>query len=115
MSLAQILLPPPTEQGMEEFMFAHYQHHLAINEGLRARGYEPAVYQIYPVNMADKRDVQRFLDQHQQWHNDFESLLGLQGFDLSGVDFEDQKQSDAWSWLNLNGHRNAALTLNLTF
>ena len=39
MSLAQLLGIPPTQQGMDEFSWAHYQHHYAdINLELRQIG-----------------------------------------------------------------------------
>lgn len=112
MSLAQVLLPAPVPTGMEEWAHAHMQHHVAIITAMRqARGFELPLRQIFPVNWDDPVSISIFLREHQQMHNDFGIILGIQGNDLTNVDFQDQDQRESWFFLNLTQHRSAAEAL----
>lgn len=114
MSLAQVAFPPPTETGMEEWLFAHNLHHLAIIKAMKqVRDIQLPERQIYPVNVNDPASVAVFLREHQSLHNDFGAILGIQGNDIANVDFSQEKQREAWFFLNLVGHRAAAEALGL--
>lgn len=109
MSLVQLLSPPPTDRGFEEYSFAHYQHHrLLIDTILQVKGVQLVYLDIYPVTQAN---FQSFLENHQQLHDDYEGLLGIQGNDLSSVDFNDEKQRASWTWLNFTSHQSAVKIL----
>lgn len=113
MSLAQLLYPPPTPQGLGDFMFSHNQHHIAIIRGLKqVKNVDATLYQIYPFN---PKDLENWLQAHQQLHSDYESVLQIQGNDLSEVDFKNQKQFDAWLFLNFSSHRSAAQLLGVDY
>lgn len=104
MSLAQVVFPPPTKTGMEEWAFAHFQHHIAIIEAtLAIKNVRLNLYQLYPFNEHATAD---WLRQHQEAHNEFNAVYGVNGNDLSSVDFKNKKQKDAYFWLNFNEHRN---------
>lgn len=109
MSLAQVLSPPPTPNGFEEWTFSHFQHHQAIIRGLmEVKNLRATLYMIYPFN---PKDSQTWLELHQQLHNDYESALGISSNDLSSLDFSNQKQVDTWYYLNYSSHRDAAQIL----
>lgn len=110
-NLAQILFPPPTEQGLNEWMFHHVQHHRAIISAARAsRGAVLAEQMIFPYS---PRDKDNWLELHQDMHNDMNGLLGISGNDLSEVDFGNRKQREAWHSLHYFEHLAAATSLGL--
>jgi hypothetical protein len=109
MSLSQVIYPPPTKNGWQEWAFAHYQHHLAILTAMReVKNADLPLYNIYPF---DSHNPQGWLEQHQQQHFDFENILGVQGNDLTSVDFTNKKQLDGWLFLNYTSHQSAAAIL----
>jgi hypothetical protein len=110
-SLANILYPPPTKSGLEEFAFANYQHHQLTTSALfRSRGVQVATFNIYPLVRAS---AEVWLQQHQQWHNAMNSVLHTSGVDLSGVDFNNKEQFDAWIFIHFNEHNNWARLLGV--
>lgn len=103
MSLAQLLYPSPTDRGMDEWSFAHFDHHRTINQAIaRTRGIQVEEQRIYPVRPEDFDD---FLAQNQFWHNATNQVLGVQGVDLQSVDFQNKQARDAWIWLHFLQHR----------
>lgn len=104
-----LLYPPPTGHGFDEWLFANWQHHLAISHAIaRVKDMTIPESQIYPVNPSSFKN---FLRQHQEWHDAINNALGIQGVDLSNVDLEDDKERDAWTWLHFVSHRNWAQSL----
>jgi len=111
-SLAQVQFPAPTPQGLEEWGFAHWQHHQALlNRIEQVHGVRLPMLQIYPLDFDDQNDVQIFLQSHQSMHNDLGLLLGVQGNDLANVDFTNKDQREMWMFYNLQAHRAAAEAL----
>lgn len=91
---------------MEEWFYAHLQHHQAIIEAVRVNfGVMLPSYPIYPVNM---KDTSSFLRQHQMMHNDFAAVLNTPNTDVSGVDFDNKKEFDAWIQAHFLQHQAAA-------
>lgn len=112
MTLASVLYPSPTESGWEEWSFANYEHHLAIEEGLlQVLGIVATPFRIWPVNGAQFRDWQ---EQHQQSHTLFNRALGITGRDLTDLDFTDRSKADAWYFEHFIQHQAAAKTLGLS-
>lgn len=109
MGLPHILYPAPAEDGWEQWLLNNYVQHRAINDATAAQfGITVNQYQIYPVLPENLND---FLQQHQRWHNDMNASLGIPGNDLSSVDFQDEKQMDAWMFLHYQEHLAAVTTL----
>lgn len=103
MSLAHLLYPAPTPQGMEEWFFQHHQHHLAILGAMKAnKGIELDSFPLYPVNV---QQLQTWLETHQQMHNAMTEALGISGFDLSGLDLKDKAKSDNWFFQHYLQHQ----------
>lgn len=95
MALAAILYPSPTDKGIEEFMFANYQHHLALIDAVKqTQGVIMPLFQIYPVVFSD--NISAWEQQHQKQHNLLAQYLGIDSQDLTGIDFQDKTAFDAW-------------------
>jgi hypothetical protein len=103
MSLPQLYQPPEGSNGWQEYWFWHFQDHLEIVQRLRTLGFLVPVYDMDPWIDASKDLI---LEQHQQFHNDFNQLAGTAGNDLSDVDFKNAGQIKAWVWLNFIEHQN---------
>jgi hypothetical protein len=105
MGLAQIIYPRPTPQGFEEWVWDHYQHHIAIIQRAQVLGYKLNQYNIWPVRQENLKD---FLDQHQQMHTEMNAIANVQGGDLQDLDFKDKKKADAWYYIQYVEHQSVA-------
>lgn len=111
MSLAQLILPPPTEQGLEEWAFAHWQHHLAIATAVKqVHSINLDVGNLWPMSL---RNVETWLEAHQFAHNEMNAILRVNGNDLSTFDWKDEKQRQGFFYLNFQEHRSAATNTGL--
>lgn len=103
MSLAQILYPPPTAQGMEEWFQAHARHHDAIITAFQtSRGVVLDNLGLYPVN---EKDLSDWLQRHQRMHNAMTQVAGVQGTDLTGLDLNSKARSDQWFFQHFLQHQ----------
>lgn len=71
-------------------------------------------YQTYPIDYKNPQNFQFWLIQNAQAHDDFNSFLNLQSSDLTGVDIENQKQLEAWTYLNYKELYSACLALGIS-
>lgn len=111
MSLAQILYPSPTPQGIVEWSFHHLAHHQAILDGISSVfGIKTKLYRIWPM---DTQNLNDWAYQHQQQHNDFNATLGLGGQDLTVLDYKNQRQMDAFYFSHFSEHQAAAQKLGI--
>jgi len=67
----------------------------------------------YPLDPIPFDDLTTWLAWNQQAHNDFNGVLGLQGNDLEGVNFEDAGQKQAWLYLNYQELYSASAALSI--
>ena len=113
MSLPQVILPPPTGlQGLEEWAFAHYQHHLAIADAaLKVKRVKLVILQIYPMSLDNLQD---WLEDHQTIHNEMNALFKVQGNDLSTLNWNDERQREGFFFLNFMEHRSVAANTGLS-
>jgi hypothetical protein len=112
MSLPQILYPSPTDRGLDEFVHANWQHHQAINKALQnAYGIPFQAYIIFPLARGNEKS---WLEQHARWHSDMCAATGVQSTDLSTVNFDNQKERDAWYFLHYKEHEAIAQKLGIT-
>jgi hypothetical protein len=106
MSLAALLYPPPTPNGWQEWVYQNLTHHEAIISAARqSRNAGLILYQIYPFN---SEDPEGWLLQHQSQHNDMNGLFGVNGSDLSTLDFSNKRDVDAWLQLHFYEHQDVA-------
>lgn len=113
MSLAQVLYPPPTQQGWNEWSLWHAQHHLAIERAiLEVKGMQVVSFRLWPVSQPDFKD---WLEQHQQAHTVFCNILNISGEDLTDLDMRDKTKADGWFFSHIQQHRAAASALKVPY
>lgn len=67
-------------------------------------------YQLDPI---PANDLNTWLANHQQMHDDFNAILGYPGADLQDVDVNDPQQREYWAFLHWLEHSNANTVLNI--
>lgn len=112
MSLQALLNSPNgAEDNLPLWSFAHAQQHQKIIDAIRVqRGVSLSYYELDPINVLG---IQEWLFRHQQAHNDFNSVLGLPGDDLSVNVFDDEPALQAWIYQNFREHQAATSLLNV--
>lgn len=89
--------------------------HMAHHRDIIRRIFE--VYEVqlseFPLDPINPSDMEGWLWKHQQMHAEMAAQLGIQGFDLTDVDWEDDE--DLHNWINLNAqeHYQAGQILQL--
>ncbi len=109
--LADLYNVPTTNEERAQWSFAHTTHHRDINR----RIYELIKvalpeYILDPVNPENSGEWEY---QHQLMHDNQNAILGIQGQDLTGMDWKDQRLLAAWIWLNVNEHVQASNILEI--
>jgi hypothetical protein len=109
--LADLANVPTTDEERAQWSFAHMAHHRDINR----RIYELVKvalpeYILDPVNPEDSGDWEY---QHQLMHDAQNSILGIVGQDLTGIDWKDQRVLTAWIFLDFNEHYQASNILEI--
>lgn len=102
MPIENLLTALPDQAGIDDFSFNHRKDHEEIRQAIQK------IYGVnlpqYPIDPFSPNDMLRFLQYHQSYHNDMNSVLGLQSNDLSTADFANKEQRDSWIWLNWIEH-----------
>lgn len=110
-AIADLYNVPSTDDERSAWAFAHMAHHRDINRRL----YELVQvslpeYALDPINI-DAVGVWEY--QHQLMHNNQNQLLGINGFDLSEVDWKDINLLAGWIFLHSQEHLQAADILEI--
>lgn len=109
MPLPFILNIPQEDTGWDQWAYWHDRDHIEIHDAIfKLKGINLPIYVIYPV---DRQGFQGWLERHQQYHNDMNGVLGLNGDDLTGLDPNKAAELQAWLWLNFSEHQNARTNL----
>lgn len=109
--LADLANVPSTDEERAQWSFAHMAHHRDI----AARIYTLVKvalpeYILDPVNPADTGEWEY---QHQIMHDNQNALLGIDGQDLTGIDWKNQNELAAWIFLNMSEHFQASDILEI--
>lgn len=112
MSVATLISLPWKQPLFPDWVFEHASDHMVIRDRIQRR-FPTVNLPVYPLDPMRPRDLERWLELHQQAHNDFNGALGLQSNDLSSVNFEDQLQRDVWAWSNYTEHNAAHAVLGV--
>ena len=109
--LADLYNVPTTDEERAQWSFVHMAHHRDIARKI----YELVKVALpeYILDPIDPENTGQWEDQHQIMHNDQNVLLGIDGQDLTGLDFKDQRLLSGWIWLNANEHYRAAAILGI--
>lgn len=109
--LADLYNVPGTDEERAQWAFAHMAHHRDINR----RIYELVKvalpeYILDPVNPSDDGTWEY---QHQLMHDNQNALLGIDGQDLTDVDWKDSRILTSWVFLNASEHFQASNILEI--
>lgn len=112
MSLNGLLsIPEKNARGIATWLFWHANDHLEIVQAIaKTTTTKPPVYVLDPAN---PDDVKGWALTHQQAHNDMNSALGLQGSDLTSIDFSKELELKAWLFINFMEHAAARQTIGI--
>lgn len=89
-------------RSREEWSFHHGDHHVAVHGAIQAQGGGNAiVWQLYPINW---KDWDAYALRHQSAHDSVNQVLGINGSDLTGVDFNNQLEAENWHFRHFAEH-----------
>lgn len=109
--LASLYNVPGTDAERSWWSFAHMAHHRDINARiyLLTKVALPE-YILDPINIDDTGQWEY---QHQLMHDNQNQVLGIQGQDLTGINWKDMRLLNAWIFLNSNEHYQASNILEI--
>jgi hypothetical protein len=109
--LANLANVPSTDEERAQWSFAHMAHHRDIAEKIYVL--VKIALPEYIIDPIDPNDVGQWEYQHQLMHDNQNQLLGIEGQDLTGVDWKNQNVLTAWIQLNFNEHYQASNILEI--
>ena len=102
---------PSTQSELDTWAFAHASHHTDINRVLFQQfGIQLASYVLDPL---DPNNSEVWLYQHQQMHQQLDTVLQISGYDLLDVNLQDKNEFAGWVFLNASEHYQAAQILEI--
>ena len=109
--LADLYNVPTNDTERAFWSFAHMAHHRDIN----AKIYLLVKIALpeYILDPIDPTDTGQWEYQHQIMHDNQNQLLGIQGQDLTGINWNDQRLLTAWIFLNQSEHYQASNILEI--
>lgn len=91
-------------RSVNEWSFAHADHHLQIINALLAQ--DSVVAPVYILDPIPFFDMGAWLYQHQTMHNNNNLVLNTNtGNDLTQLDVSKPEEVASWVWLNASEHR----------
>lgn len=104
MSIASLINVPKNQREWDSWSFTHKVQHDNINRAILAQKNKTlTTYILDPINQDDS-DV--FLQNNSQIHIDICSILGVEGSDLTSVNWQDEKELGNWIYLHWQEHSN---------
>lgn len=110
-ALASLYNVPSNDQERAQWAFAHMAHHRDISRKI----YELLALALpeFILDPIDPDNIGTWEYQHQQMHNDQNTILSIAGFDLTGLDWKNPNELAGWVYLNGIEHRQAANILEI--
>lgn len=109
--IASLYNVPGSPEELAIWSSAHIAHHRDIIR---------LIYQLvnialpeYLIDPIDPNNPGPWDDLHQAMHQDMDGVLGISGFNLLGVDWQNQDLLAAWIFLNATEHHQAADILGI--
>lgn len=102
---------PKTIEHWHEWSFANMAHHRDIIRRIYERTGRNLPESI--LDPFDLNDPTSWSYKHQEMHERQNAVLGIQGFNLLGVDWKDDDQMEAWIASHANEHVQAATILGM--
>jgi hypothetical protein len=109
--LANLYNVPGTDVERAQWAFSHMAHHRDI--ALRIYTLLKIALPEYILDPIDPNDVGQWEEQHQTMHDNQNQILGIQGQDLTGIDWKNSNLMAAWIQLNGSEHFQAADILEI--
>jgi hypothetical protein len=111
LGVADIGSIPRNENELKKWSFCHQLAHRDINRLIYQRlGITLPEYILDPID-PNNTDVWQY--QHQLMHSNMDAVLGIAGNDLLGVDWKNEGLLEAWLFIHLPEHIQAAAALGL--
>jgi hypothetical protein len=111
MSLPNIITPPPGPNGWSEFWWNNWIDHQDIQQAIQVQ--EKLDLEVYVIWPWQDSDTNGLLQSHQEFHDDMNAALGLNGQDLSSINFNDAEAVSAWIWEHYIEHQAAHMALGI--
>lgn len=109
--IASLANVPRTDEQRAEWAFAHMAHHRDIAEKIYVL--VKLALPEYILDPIDINDTSTWEYQHQLMHDNQNAILGIDGQDLTGINWKDQNELAAWVFLNFNEHYQASNILEV--
>ncbi len=117
MALAQIGAIPSSSDELNSWSLSHASHHddiiLAINRREIAASTPITRFTTYVLDPFNPEDPGNWLWQHAQMHNEMNQALGISGYDLNNLDWNDQGSVADWIARNWDEHNRVGTFLNV--
>lgn len=110
-AIAALFNVPSDAAELNSWAFAHAAHHRDINRTIFQQTGATLLESV--LDPLDPRDIGVWLYQHQQMHQQFEPILGIAGYDLLEVQWDDPQELAGWILLNADSHFQAANVLGI--
>lgn len=95
----------PEIEGWTNFWFCNWIDHQEIQQAIQKKtGANEQVFVITPWADVDANGI---LQRHQQYHNNMNAALGIDGQDLSTLDFKDPRAVADWAYAHYQEHAQA--------
>lgn len=107
--IANLANVPSTDSERADWSFAHMAHHRDINEKIYVL--TKLALPEYILDPVDPNDTGTWEYQHQLMHDAQNEILGIDGQDLTGINWKDQNILSGWVFLNFNEHYQASQIL----
>lgn len=113
--LSWLMTAPTDDIGWGQWSYAHRDQHKLILQAIQKKyGVNLNEYLIDPIDWQNPESFENWLNLNQQYHDDMNSILGLQGSNLQQLDPKDKNQFQAWIYLHRREHESAANKLGIS-
>ena len=105
---------PQSPEELSTWAFIHQAHHIDINAAIYNQLLIALpMYQLDPFKPDDQTSIKTWLYQHQLMHQNQDKVLGIAGFDLTDVEWQDIDQLAGWIEQNAQEHYTAGNLLGI--
>lgn len=111
--IANLYNVPSTPEELSHWASTHMAMHRDINRRIYELSNGLVVLPEYVLDPINPNDTGVWDDQHQIMHQDMDAVLGISGFDLTGVDFKNRDTLVNWVQLHASEHYQASNILGI--
>lgn len=104
MPILSLFAVPQNEGDLQRLAFCNYDHHIQVSNWIKAnRDLSIEHYVLYPFPPLD--NLGAWVINHQAWHTQIDAALGISGYNLLDVDWQNRDALQAFSFLHGQEHR----------